>query len=256
MLLVLLAAAVLALTPLPSFVSPDLPPPDADDAAPELPPPPPPRHQEDLVLGAGPLPPQSVVDPEAVLRRLDFLASPLEGARISMPDSHLPGAPREYRQGWHQGIDYYAGHSGIPIVWGQTPVLAAGPGEVVRADLDFVELTVAEREALLAECVRLQTTPASALDRLHGRQVWIMHPGGVLTRYSHLAGLAEGLREGQTVERGQLLGWVGNSGTAAAARGSREGAHLHFEIHLDGAPFWVGLSLDDLRTVLRELLDP
>jgi murein DD-endopeptidase MepM/ murein hydrolase activator NlpD len=93
------------------------------------------------------------------------------------------------------------------------------------------------------------------LELLHGRQVWIAHEGGVLTRYSHLADVDPGLIPGAAVQAGQLLGWVGNSGTSAAAAGRRDGAHLHFEIHLDGAPFWLGLSLADIRAVLHYALE-
>ena len=173
-----------------------------------------------------------------------------------MPDSHLPGARRPYRGGWHQGIDYYDGWCGVPIVYGVTEVRAAGQGVVIRVDADFTELTQAERDALLAELAHRGHDSPSLLDLLHGRQVWIAHGGGVLTRYSHLAGVNSTLSPGAPVDAGHLLGWVGNSGTSAAAAGSRDGAHLHFEIHLDRTPFWLGLSLSDIRAVLEHALGP
>lgn len=43
--------------------------------------------------------------------------------------------------------------------------------------------------------------------------------------YAHLDGYAEGLSEGQTVRRGQLLGYVGSTGNA-----SDNAPHLHFAI--------------------------
>ena len=43
--------------------------------------------------------------------------------------------------------------------------------------------------------------------------------------YAHLDGYADGIREGQRVERGQLLGYVGSTGNAAA-----DAPHLHFAI--------------------------
>lgn len=44
--------------------------------------------------------------------------------------------------------------------------------------------------------------------------------------YAHLQGYAPGLREGQRVERGQVIGYVGSTGNA-----SPEGPHLHFAIN-------------------------
>jgi peptidoglycan LD-endopeptidase LytH len=43
--------------------------------------------------------------------------------------------------------------------------------------------------------------------------------------YAHLDGYAPGLREGQTVKRGELLGHVGSTGNASA-----DAPHLHFAI--------------------------
>ena len=44
--------------------------------------------------------------------------------------------------------------------------------------------------------------------------------------YAHLQSYAPGLKEGQQVERGQLIGWVGSTGNANPA-----GPHLHFAIN-------------------------
>lgn len=44
--------------------------------------------------------------------------------------------------------------------------------------------------------------------------------------YAHLQEYAPGLREGQRVEQGDLIGTVGSSGNA-----SPEGPHLHFAVH-------------------------
>jgi len=57
--------------------------------------------------------------------------------------------------------------------------------------------------------------------------------------YAHLDGYAEGLAEGQTVRRGQVIGFVGSTGNAAQP-------HLHFAIFLLGPDkhWWRGEALD------------
>jgi murein DD-endopeptidase MepM/ murein hydrolase activator NlpD len=59
--------------------------------------------------------------------------------------------------------------------------------------------------------------------------------------YAHLERYADGLREGQTVRRGALLGFVGTSGNAP-----KDTPHLHFAIfRLDEAKrWWEGTPID------------
>jgi peptidoglycan LD-endopeptidase LytH len=59
--------------------------------------------------------------------------------------------------------------------------------------------------------------------------------------YAHLDRYADGLAEGDTVKRGQVLGYVGSTGNASAA-----GPHLHFAIFLLGPEkkWWRGEALD------------
>ena len=60
---------------------------------------------------------------------------------------------------------------------------------------------------------------------LRGNYVVIDHGGGVLSGYGHLSQFA--VAEGQTVERGQTIGHIGNTGLST-------GAHLHWEIAIHG----------------------
>ena len=51
------------------------------------------------------------------------------------------------------------------------------------------------------------------------------HGGGVNTLYAHCSNLI--VEKGQTVVKGDIIGYVGSSGNST-------GAHLHFEVRVDG----------------------
>ncbi|MCK0130091.1 M23 family metallopeptidase [Flavobacteriaceae bacterium F08102] len=90
----------------------------------------------------------------------------------------------------HKGMDFSA-----PI---GTPVYATGNGKVVRAD-----------------------NHASG----YGNHVRIDHGFGYLTLYAHLSKF--NVKRGQKVKRGDLIGFVGNTGRS-------QGPHLHYEVHKNG----------------------
>ncbi len=62
----------------------------------------------------------------------------------------------------------------------------------------------------------------------YGNMVIIQHPNGTKTLYSHLSKLAS--VTGQSVDQGDVIGYVGNTGRVRAAKGGN-GAHLHFEVY-------------------------
>jgi murein DD-endopeptidase MepM/ murein hydrolase activator NlpD len=57
--------------------------------------------------------------------------------------------------------------------------------------------------------------------------VLISHGFGIATRFGHLSRFA--VRPGQTVKRGDVIGFVGSTGRATST-------HLHYEILLNGQP--------------------
>ena len=59
--------------------------------------------------------------------------------------------------------------------------------------------------------------------------------------YAHLERYAEGLKDGDHVERGQVIGYVGTSGNAP-----RDTPHLHFAIFrlTDAKRWWQGTAID------------
>lgn len=64
-----------------------------------------------------------------------------------------------------------------------------------------------------------------------GRYVRTANPGGESFVYMHLDQVAAGLSEGDKLERGDIIGFVGNTGNASGGP-----AHLHFEIRDSGDP--------------------
>ena len=61
----------------------------------------------------------------------------------------------------------------------------------------------------------------------YGRMITIDHGHGVTTRYGHLSGFT--VVEGQHVQRGQVIGYVGMSGRST-------GPHLHYEVRINDTP--------------------
>ena len=61
----------------------------------------------------------------------------------------------------------------------------------------------------------------------YGQLVVIDHGGGLTTRYGHLSSIAT--TQGQTVERGELVGKVGTTGRST-------GPHLHYEVRINDEP--------------------
>lgn len=62
----------------------------------------------------------------------------------------------------------------------------------------------------------------------YGNYVMISHAGGKMTVYGHLTSLT--VSSGQTVSRGQVIGYVGSTGNST-------GPHLHYECRLNGVRY-------------------
>ena len=119
-----------------------------------------------------------------------LLATPVERARVSSPF----GMRRHPILGFdrmHQGVDFAA-------AWG-SPVAAGGDGVVVEAGRNGG----------------------------YGNWVKVRHTGGWETGYAHLAGYGPGVRPGRRVMQGQVIGYVGSTGSST-------GPHLHYEVWKNG----------------------
>lgn len=194
-------------------------------------------------------------DPEGLIDYLSFLQTPIQGAQVSTKDSHLPGAERPYRNGVHEGLDYYSWTSRISID-SRTPVLSVADGVVVRADHDYQEMSEAERNRYLQ--IGAQNggqTPQYILDKMRGRSVWIQHKKGVLSRYCHLSRIDDDIVVGKKVKQGEVIGYVGNSGTSQGVKGLDSGMHLHLDLFIYDQWLWDDFTPAERRHILRRVLD-
>ncbi|MCA9935982.1 MAG: M23 family metallopeptidase [Ardenticatenaceae bacterium] len=165
------------------------------------------------------------------------------GITLPQRDLQLPGAPRHYRLGVHQGIDLY---------WRRgAEVTAVADGTVVRATLDYTDPDTYDFAAWDSETQSLGYTSDAALDFYRGRQVWVQHEGGLLSRYAHLESVAGGVVTGTAVIQGQLLGTVGNSGTPSSLLTGKPDTHIHFDLWL--GDHYIGQYLRPVET--REWLE-
>lgn len=198
---------------------------------------------------------QQVPEPEAhpadVSPLLGFTI-PIAGACVPESEALLPGSFRAYRDGTHEGVDFYSGAvGGCPvdlIVTLATPILAAKAGTVLRADWDYLNMTQVELDA--AEAAGFQGE--QILDRFRGRQVWIDHGSGIVTRYAHLSAIAAGLAVGQAVAAGQIIGFAGESGTPESVQAPGTDIHAHFEIRVGDGYLGEGLAIAEARRLYLE----
>lgn len=189
---------------------------------------------------------------EDIYNYLSFLGTPLKGSHLTSRDSQLPGAPRSYRNGTHEGIDWYTGYTGISVDT-STPVLSMGEGVVVRTDHNYNELTLEERERLLKLAAQMEHTPEYILDKLRGRSVWVQYQNGVTVRYVHLSTIPPEVKVGSKVKTGDIIGYVGNSGTSDGVAGTDAGLHLHSDILIYDHLFWEYLEQEEIRLVLEKI---
>jgi len=127
------------------------------------------------------------VDAKGTALRQSFLRYPVEFTQISSVFSNQRFHPILKTNRPHNGVDFAAPPG--------TPVRAAGDGVVSWAGRNGE----------------------------YGNHVAIDHGEGMVTTYSHLRGIASGLRPGMRVRQGQVIGFVGQTGLAT-------GPHLHFAL--------------------------
>ncbi len=202
-------------------------------------------------------PPTAVATPDPASPVLDPriprpFVWPVRGACLPQADALMPNAPRTYRNGVHEGLDFYPGSSCAEVVQG-TPVLAMYGGTVVRADLDYRDITAQQVRELAALTASQGFSDPVTLDVYRGRQVWVDHGNGVVTRYCHLSAITTGIRVGATVRAGQQLGGVGESGTPEFITAPGTEMHLHAEVRIGDSFLGAGLAPAVVRGQYEQL---
>ncbi|MGE4421311.1 MAG: peptidoglycan DD-metalloendopeptidase family protein [Pseudodesulfovibrio sp.] len=71
------------------------------------------------------------------------------------------------------------------------------------------------------------TVTFAGRDSSYGLSIRLKHNASLSTRFAHLNRIA--IKSGQEVTRGELIGYVGNTGRST-------GPHLHYEVRLNGVP--------------------
>jgi murein DD-endopeptidase MepM/ murein hydrolase activator NlpD len=115
-----------------------------------------------------------------------LLRTPVDGARLSSTFGMRRHPILGYSR-MHKGVDF-AAPSG-------TPIYAAGSGRVVTAGRNGG----------------------------FGNYIRVRHSGEYSTAYAHLSRFGKGIRPGQRVRQGEVIGYVGTTGRST-------GPHLHYEV--------------------------
>ncbi|MFA6208153.1 MAG: M23 family metallopeptidase [Candidatus Obscuribacterales bacterium] len=184
--------------------------------------------------------------------RLLKLSAPIKGMKLPKHAGVYPGARRLYRYGVHEGLDLFNDRTHIAI---NTPVIAAGAGKVVRADANFVDMNKGTFNRVMSDCVNEHRTSDKNEDLFRGCQVWIDHGDNMITRYAHLNKINPKIKLGQSVKPGDLIGFVGVSGTGQNLPGRTKYPHLHFEIWLDGKYLGYGLTPAETVGIFEDIFE-
>ena len=120
--------------------------------------------------------------------------------------------------------------------------------------------------AFLSTSAELGKTPDDIYQYiLLGKSIVIDHGYTITSKfrtisvYAHLSNIAEGILPGTLVEKGDLIGFSGNTGTSDGALRNNKGAHLHWELHFDDATerYFLGQNIpsDYLHDNIKILFD-
>ena len=166
----------------------------------------------------------------------------------------LPNAKREYRSGYHLGIDF-----STPL---NHPIGAVYDGIVIRSNNMHEDVDIDTYNSFLATSLKLGKTPEDIYNYiLLGKSVIIDHGYTItskyrsITVYSHLSSIPESIKPGTLVKEGDIIGFSGNTGTSSGALQNDKGAHLHWEIFFDDKDGRYFLGQNIPAELLKENID-
>ncbi|MBU2564324.1 peptidoglycan DD-metalloendopeptidase family protein [Patescibacteria group bacterium] len=133
---------------------------------------------------------QSTINPDSLPEERSGVLSWPMGGILTQGYGITPYSKRLYVNGFHNGID-----------------IASSYGEPIKSARDGIVLAI-------GSCGRYA----------YGNWIAIKHDNGLTTLYAHLSGYAS-LKVGNSVKRGQTIGYEGNTGYST-------GAHLHFGVYV------------------------
>ena len=129
-------------------------------------------------------------DAKGQTARKALMRTPIDGARLTSRYGRRKHPILGYAR-MHRGLDFGANRG--------TPIMAAGDGII---------------EYL-------------GRNGSYGKYIRIRHNGTYKTAYAHMKGYASKLRKGRRVKQGQIIGYVGTTGSST-------GPHLHYEVFMNG----------------------
>ena len=127
---------------------------------------------------------------DAELKRIAFDRKPIEGGRMSSGFG-MRNHPIFGILKAHEGIDFAAPYG--------TPIFATADGSVKFAGQQGG----------------------------YGNVIELRHQDGISTVYGHMSAFAEGVQEGKAIKRGEVIGYVGSTGSST-------GNHVHYEYRING----------------------
>lgn len=195
--------------------------------------------------------PAAEIHARRVDSRLDGIGIPVPGGQLPAHLGVFPGARRLYRYGIHAGVDFFNG-GGNKVVMG-TPARAADSGKIIRLDRNFKDMDAPTFNRVMSQCAREHNTSEHNEDLFRGCQVWLDHGNRLVTRYAHLDKINAGLKDNAFVNRGDVVGFIGVSGTGQNLPGKAKYPHLHFEIWLDGHYVGYGLTPGETLGVYEDI---
>ncbi len=183
---------------------------------------------------------------------------PVKGLSLPERKNLLPNAQRKYRNGIHRGIDI--------IVSYNTPVYATFDGIIIYENDSYQDVSLDLYNIFLEKTNQLKRTPSDLYNHiLLGKHIIIDHGYDFLPKYrttsiyAHLSQIDQNIKVGLKVKKGELIGYVGNSGTKYGAMNNTLGAHLHWEVHFENEKnkYYLGENIEseDFINTFKKIIE-